>query len=120
MRASNQWIRLAIVLVAVLVLTGSLAGCEQTKISDINADPAKYSGKDVTIAGQVTSAYGALNQGAYELDDGTGKIWVVSSGFGVPAQGTRVAATGRVTQGVTVGTRQFANVLRETKPRQGV
>ena len=108
-------------LLAVLVaLTAALAGCERTKISDINRDPGRYANKEVTIAGEVTNAFGALNQGAFEVNDGTGKLWVVSSGFGVPSQGTRVSVTGRVQSGVTVGGRSFANVLRETKPRQEV
>jgi hypothetical protein len=107
------------ILAVALALTAILAGCERTKISDINQDPARYAGKDVTIAGQVSSAFGALNQGAFEVDDGTGKLWVVSSGFGVPSQGAKVAVTGRIQSGVTVGGRSFANVLRETKPRQG-
>jgi hypothetical protein len=106
-------------LIAVAMLAISLAGCERTKISDINQDPSRYVGKDVTIAGEVTNSFGALNQGAFELDDGTGRMWVVSSGFGVPAQGARVAVTGRIQSGVTVGGRSFANVLRETKPREG-
>jgi hypothetical protein len=110
--------RLGILTLAV-ALAAVLTGCERTKISDINQDPGRYANKEVTIAGEVTSAFGALNQGAFELDDGTGRLWVVSSGFGVPSQGARVAVTGRVQSGVTVAGRSFANVLRETKPRQG-
>jgi hypothetical protein len=104
-----------VILAAVLVL----AGCERTKISDINNDPARFSGKDVTIAGEVVTSMGALNEGAFEMDDGTGRIWVVSRGFGVPRTGAKVAVTGRTQAGVTIGTRSIANVLRETKPRQG-
>ena len=111
-------IRLGILAMA-LALTAALAGCERTKISDINQDPARYANQEVTIAGEVTSAFGALNQGAFEVNDGSGRLWVVSSGFGVPSQGARVAVTGRVQSGVTVGGRSFANVLRETKPREG-
>jgi hypothetical protein len=111
-------VRLGILVVA-LALTAALAGCERTKISDINQDPARYANKDITIAGEVTSAFGALNQGAFEVNDGTGRLWVVSSGFGVPSQGARVAVTGRIQSGVTVGGRSFANVLRETRPREG-
>jgi hypothetical protein len=117
MRKNTGW-RLGI-LATTLALAVALAGCERTKISDINQDPARYANKEVTVAGEVTSAFGALNQGAFEVDDGTGRLWVVSSGFGVPSQGARIAVTGRVQSGVTVGGRSFANVLRETKPRQG-
>ena len=110
--------RRAAFLTVALSLIVLLTGCERTKIGDIHRDPGKYSNRDVTIAGQVSSAFGALNQGAFEVDDGTGKLWVVSSGFGVPSQGAKVAVTGRIQGGVTVGTRSFANVLRETKPRK--
>jgi hypothetical protein len=106
------------ILAAALGILLSMAGCESTKIADINRDPGQYLGKEVTIAGQVTSAFGALNQGAFEVDDGTGRLWVLSSGFGVPTQGAKVAVTGRIASGVTVGGRSFANILRETKPRQ--
>ncbi len=102
-----------------LALVIFCAGCERTQIGDIHRDPGHYLNKEVTVAGQVTNAFGALGQGAFELDDGTGTIWVVSQGFGVPATGARVAVTGRIQQGVTVGGRSFANVLRETKARQG-
>jgi hypothetical protein len=118
LRNKIELLRVATLLL-VLTLSASLIGCERTKISDINQDPSQFAGQEVTIAGKVTNAFGVLNQGAFEVDDGTGRLWVVSSGFGVPAQGARVAVTGRVQSGVTVGGRSFANVLRETKSRQG-
>ena len=95
-----------------------LAACNQTKISAINNDPAKYSAKDVTVAGQVVTSFGVSNQGVFELDDGTGRLWVWSNGFGVPGQGARVVVTGRVQSGMAIGGRFFANVLRETSPRK--
>ena len=93
-------------------------GCKATNISKINSDPASYMAKDVTITGQVVNSFGAMNQGAFEVDDGTGRLWVWSSGFGVPGQGARVVVTGRVQAGVAVGGRFFANVLRETQPHK--
>ncbi len=96
-----------------------VAACETTRIGDINRDPARYSGKDITIAGEVVNSFGALGEGAYEMDDGTGRIWVLSTGYGVPSQGARVSVTGRVESGVTIGGRSLANVLRETKRRHG-
>jgi hypothetical protein len=95
-----------------------LAACAQTKIVAINSDPAKYSAKDVTIGGRVVTSFGFNNQGAFELDDGTGRLWVWSAGFGVPAQGSSVVVTGRVQAGVAIGGRFFANVLRETVPHK--
>ena len=59
------------VLMAVLLLT---ACPSQTTISKINADPARYQNKEVAIVGTVRDSYGALGQGAYEIDDGTGRL----------------------------------------------
>lgn len=113
-RASRRFLAPLLFCASVLLL----ASCTQTKISDINSDPAKYSAKDVTIAGRVVTSFGISNQGAFELDDGTGRLWVWSTGFGVPAQGSTVVVTGRVQAGVAIGGRFFANVLRETAPHK--
>jgi hypothetical protein len=108
---------LSLIVLASVVLS---AGCNETRISAINSDPARYMSRDVIIAGQVINSFGVANQGAFELDDGTGRLWVWSSGFGVPGQGSRVVVTGRVQAGVAIGGRFFANVLRETQPHKNV
>ena len=109
------WGSLSFIAVAFLAFA---AGCKTTSISAINSDPARYMAKDVTIAGQVVTSFSAVNQGAFEIDDGTGRLWVWSSGFGVPSQGVHVVVTGRVQAGVAIGGRFFANVLRETRPHK--
>jgi hypothetical protein len=116
--AQTSGFRLSTKLVGLALLVVFACGCTATTISKINSDPASYMAKDVTIAGQVVTSFGAMNQGAFEVDDGTGRLWVWSSGFGVPSQGTRVVVTGRVQAGVAVGGRFFANVLRETQPHK--
>src|SRR5581483_10306323 len=76
-----------------------LSGCPpRTKISDIERDPGKYANKDVTVAG-------------------SGTMWVYSQNFGVPGNGSKVAVTGRISQGFSFGGRSFAIILRETQPR---
>ena len=78
-----------------IVLIGGtllLTACpSQTNISKINADPDRYRGKEIGIAGTVTDSYGIPGAGAYEIDDGTGKIWVATR-RGVPSRGARVGA----------------------------
>jgi hypothetical protein len=94
-----------------------LSACpSQTTISKINADPARYRNKEVAIVGTVRDSYGALGQGAYELDDGTGRIWVVTR-RGVPSRGARVGAKGHVYNGFNFGGRNFGTVLEETDRR---
>jgi hypothetical protein len=103
----------SIILAAVFLLT---ACPSQTTISKINADPARYRDKDVAIVGTVKDSYGALGQGAYEIDDGTGRIWVVTR-RGVPSRGARVGAKGHVYTGFNFGGRNFGTVLEETDRR---
>ena len=108
------------VLSAVLVglCTLWLAGCPQrTTIERINRDPGRFVGKEVTIAGRVSSSFGALGSGVFEVDDGTGRMWVFSQSYGVPGKEARVAVTGRIEQGFNFGGRSFATILRETQRR---
>ena len=98
---------------AILIGALFLTACpEQTSISRINADPGRYRNKEVGIVGRVTDSYGVLGNGAYEIDDGTGRIWVVTT-RGVPSRGSRVGAKGRVYNGFSFGGRSYGTVLEE-------
>lgn len=110
---SRRFFLIALLLASVLGLT---ACPSRTTISKINADPGRYHNKEVGIVGTVTDSYGVLGQGAYELDDGTGRIWVVTD-RGVPARGARVGAKGRIYNGFTFRARNLGTVLRETGRR---
>ena len=95
----------------------SLTACpERIKIADINNDPGRYFDKEVTVAGKVVRSYGAVNQGVYQIDDGTGTIWIYSE-RGVPSKDAYIGATGRVMPGVTFSGRNYGNGMRETKRR---
>jgi hypothetical protein len=85
----------------------------KTSINKINGDPSRYSNKKVTIEGTVTDSYGVLGNGAYELDDGTGRIWVIAE-RAVPARGSRVEAKGHVITGFVYHGRNLAAALRES------
>ncbi|HXN22642.1 MAG TPA: OB-fold nucleic acid binding domain-containing protein [Candidatus Dormibacteraeota bacterium] len=111
--------KVALAVVALGVVLILLVGCESAKISDITRDPGHFSGKEVTIVGRVTNSFGALNEGAFEVEDGTGHMWVIAEGFGVPSQGSRVAVTGRVQSGFSFFGKSFGTVLRQTRRRHG-
>src|SRR5436190_21867865 len=90
-----------------------LAGCPQHKdISTILRDPAHYMNNDVTVVGTVTHSYGLLGTGVYEIDDGTGKMWVFAERTGVPSDGTRVASIGTVVPTISFAGVSYATVLR--------
>jgi hypothetical protein len=98
------------VIASVLILT---ACPSETNVAKINADPGKYRDKEVAIVGRVTDSYGALGNGAYEVDDGTGKIWVITR-RGVPSRGAQVGVKGRVHSGINFGGRSYGTVIEET------
>lgn len=105
---------------AFAVLIGGLlllTACpSQTNIAKINADPDRYRGKEVGIAGTVTNSYGAMGTGAYEIDDGTGRIWVATT-RGVPSKGSRIGAKGYIHNGFNFAGRSFGTVMEETDRR---
>lgn len=113
MRIANKLSLTGLALAAVVLLT---ACPSQTSISKINADPGRYRDKEVAIAGRVTDSYGVLGNGAYEIDDGSGRLWVVTR-RGVPSRGAQVGAKGRVYTGFSFGGRSFGTVLEETDRR---
>lgn len=105
---------LPVLLVALLALT---ACPSQTNIGKINADPNRYMDKEVGIVGRVTDSYGIpFVGGAYELDDGTGKIWIITE-RGVPSRGARVGVKGRVYSGATLRGRSFGTAMKEEDRR---
>jgi len=100
-----------VALLAILVLT---AGCA-TKISDIKANPAQYEGKEITVSGTVSEVFwlGILSTGAYQIDDGSGTIWVVTK-VSPPEKDTKASAKGTVSSGFKMGDRILGVVINET------
>jgi hypothetical protein len=98
------------------VLFFATACPERQSISKINADPGRYRNKEVSVAGRVTDGYGLLNMGVYEIDDGTGRLMVVTR-RGVPSRGSTVGAKGRIYTGASYGGQSFGTVMEETDRR---
>lgn len=109
--------RRTVILSLFLVGTIFLTACpNRESISKINADPGRYQNKEVGIAGTVTDSYGLLGTGAYELDDGSGTMWVITK-RGVPSRGSKVGAKGRVRTGFSFSGRSFGTILEEADRR---
>jgi hypothetical protein len=94
----NRWPALA----AALLGAALAGGCTGTSIRHILDEPDHYMRREVTLKGEVTRSASVLGRGAYQLDDGTASIWVVSH-HGVPRRGARVKASGRVRDVVDIG-----------------
>ena len=78
-----------------------LSACAPMTIGRINSDPSRFRNQTVQVTGTVTNSVGLMGKGGYQLEDQTGKIYVIS-GSGVPSRGSRVTVTGRVLPGAEV------------------
>ena len=104
--------------VSIALLSIALTGCpERIRIGDITNDPGRYHDREVTVVGRVVRSYGAAGTGVYEIDDGTGKLWVATEKYGVPSKDTYIGVTGRVIPGVTWSGRNYGNGMHETRRR---
>jgi hypothetical protein len=90
-----------------------LGGCASSvKIGRILDEPTRYQNRTVRVDGTVDRSFGAIVTGVYQVQDNTGKIYVLSNS-GVPRTGSRVSVKGRVMSGVTLGTNSFGTTIRE-------
>ena len=93
-----------------------LAGCAPVTIGRINADPSRFQNKTVHVTGTVTNSVGVMGKGGYQLEDNSGRIYVIS-GKGVPSRGSHVEVTGKVAPGVEVLGTPVGVAIREESHR---
>jgi hypothetical protein len=94
-----------------------LSACPGAKpIKELLDDPARFDGKVVRIAGDVKQSVGVLGYGAYEVDDGTGTLTVVSQGGGgTPRVGAKIGVEGTFKSAFTLGSRSIAVLLEKQR-----
>ncbi len=102
---------------AALVFTVlAAAGCTSaTKIGDVMADSSKYEGKTVTVKGTVgdTVWLAAADKGTYQVGDGSGTIWVITT-QPPPQKGLTVTTEGTVQSAFTLLGTSYGTVIHET------
>jgi hypothetical protein len=89
-------------LVVVVLWALAMSGCEQKTINEIKADPGRYANREVSVIGTVVRSVSVLGRGAYEIEDGTGKLWVISE-RGVPREGAKIVVKGTIVDGYSLG-----------------
>ena len=102
---------------ALFTILLAFTACNQktTSIKTLLADPGKYDGHTVRISGDVEQSIGALGYGAYEVNDNTGTIPVVTQGGGAPARGAKVGVEGTFRAAYTLGTQSRAVVVEKRR-----
>jgi hypothetical protein len=110
---SSRFLALAAAVLAVTLL----AGCKgsTTEIKTLLDDPSRFDKQTVRVAGEVTRSLGVLGYGAYELDDGTGKIPVVTNEGGAPRTGARVGVEGEFRSAYTLGSMSGAAIIEKRR-----
>src|SRR5690606_344115 len=112
-------VRSGVRLACVLALMLTAGACASTvRISDLLAEPQRYRGQTVRIEGLVVRAVGLFGTGGYEVDDGTGQIFVVTQGSGIPTQGVRTKAKGRFEPIFSFGGRSIAAIVQDSREEQ--
>jgi hypothetical protein len=95
-------------------------GCRTKTISEILANPQHFHDDDVAIQGRVVSSFSIKGIGAaFQLDDGTGRIWVFTKNRPAPPEHIHIYVGGRVRTGVTLGDRTLGIALEEKGRRPG-
>jgi hypothetical protein len=106
-------------ILSTLLLVGLLTlGCGDrvTKIADIEKNISQYTDEDgeVTIKGTVVETFSLpfIKTGAYQVNDQTGKLWVIREGD-IPSRGEAVKVTGTVTLSFEFNGKPLGTVLME-------
>lgn len=95
----------------------ALAGCKggTTPIQTLLDDPGKYDHQTVRVHGTVGRSVGVLGYGAYQIDDGTGTLTVVTQSGGAPREGAEVGVEGEFRSAFTLGTQTLAVVIEKER-----
>jgi hypothetical protein len=89
-----------------------ISGCTgTTPIKTILDDPGLHNGKRVQIAGEVTKSPAIPGPESFEVDDGTGKVFVLSKEHRTPREGTKVVVKGVFYASISSKTQTFAAIV---------
>ncbi len=113
-------IRKSLLLLAATLVVTALAGCkaadlQTTPIQTLLDDPSRFDKTTVRITGTVTRSLGILGYGAYEVDDGTGKIPVATESNGAPRTGAKVGVEGEFRSAFTMGATTVAAIVEKRR-----
>jgi hypothetical protein len=93
-----------------------IACAASTSIADVRSRAGELAGQEVTIEGAVvdTLSLPLLSARYYQVDDGSGQLWVETRSA-APTEGQRVRVTGGLAPGLKVGGVELGLVLQESR-----
>lgn len=100
------------------LLALTLTGCKDADVTSIKTlldDPSRFDKQTVRVTGTVGKSVGVLGYGAYQVDDGTGTISVVTQENGAPREGATVGVEGEFRSAFTLGTQSAAVIMEKQR-----
>jgi hypothetical protein len=113
---TKRFLSIIILLVFVLLVFTAIGCSPATEIGDILANPSHYEDKDLTIRGTVgeTARFTIVEKGAYQLGDGSGTMWVITS-QPPPQKGQSISTKGKVQSAFSIAGQSYGTTLEETQ-----
>lgn len=110
---------LVLIALPLVLATGACASMGSPSISEVQANPGRYTDRTVTVSGTVTTAWSIplVPYRMYRVSDGSSEILVLSDGRGrgSPSRGARVRVRGEVQEMAIFGGRSVGLHLREKR-----
>ena len=103
------------VAMSVALVLVALGGCKLGKgptIEEILAEPSRYDGKVLTVKGTVRATLQFFGYGGCSLDDGTGRLTVITAGKS-RSTGQEVAIKGTVKSAFNLGGKTMVVLIEE-------
>lgn len=111
-----------VVALAAIASVALLAGCNKelpvTSVKTLLDDPGQFDKKIVHVAGETSGGMSLMGYGAYMLDDGTGRITIVTKENGAPRDGAKVGVEGEFRAAFTLGLRTGAMIIEKSRVTQ--
>jgi len=94
----------------IALLALMMTGCERKSINEIKADPGSFANQEIAVVGTVVRSISILGTGGYEIDDGTGKLWVVCK-KGAPRKDAKIVVIGTIRDGYDLSAFRLPDLL---------
>jgi hypothetical protein len=92
-----------------------LTACDLDTVAEVKHDPFKFEKRDAHLGGIVTESFSVLGYGFYQVEDPTGRIYVISRGKGVPGRGAKVEIRGKAINAFSLSGVDYGTVINESK-----
>lgn len=104
----------ALIVILALIFVFYRLALRPTPIERILEDPRAFDERIVSVKGEVKRSLGLLGFGGYEVDDGTGRITVVTDA-GLPPSGAEVTVRGIAKNAYTIGDKSLTVIIEKRR-----